>query len=192
MNIGKTLYAKNRKAWRSWLSKNYKTENEIWLIYYKKDSGKPRIAYNDAVEEALCYGWIDSTAKKVDEERFAQRFTPRKPNSNLSEMNEQRVRKLISQKKMTKAGLAAIDHAFDSERKERRFITPAAILKAIKADKFAWQNFQKLPESYKRIRIAYIESRKRHGNEQYQKALRYFVKMTSKNKRFGFVKEMIR
>lgn len=191
MDIGKTLYVKDRKTWRSWLSKNHKKEKEIWLIYYKKDSGKPRISYNNAVEEALCYGWIDSTAKKIDEERFAQRFSPRKPNSVLSEMNLQRVKKLITQKKMTKAGLVAIEHAFDSNKKDRRFVIPAAILKAIKADKIAWQNFQGFPETYKRIRIAYIENRKRHGNKQYKKALKYFVKMTSKNKRFGFVKEMI-
>ena len=77
MEIGKTLYVANRREWRAWLRKNYKKERDIWLIYYKKDSGKPRIPYNDAVEEALCFGWIDSIIKKMDAERFVQRFSKR-------------------------------------------------------------------------------------------------------------------
>ena len=75
------LYVKTRKEWREWLRKNYNKKNEIWLIYYKKHTGKPRIPYDDAVEEALCYGWIDSTVKRVDEEIFIQKFTPRNKKS---------------------------------------------------------------------------------------------------------------
>jgi uncharacterized protein YdeI (YjbR/CyaY-like superfamily) len=78
MEIGETLHVTTRKAWRSWLKGHYQSKAEIWLVYHKKESGKPRISYNDAVEEALCFGWIDSTAKKLDEERFAQR-PPRSP-----------------------------------------------------------------------------------------------------------------
>ena len=76
MDITKTLYVTDRRDWRAWLRKHYKTEPEIWLIYPKKASGKPRIEYNDAVEEALCFGWIDSILKKLDEERTVQRFSP--------------------------------------------------------------------------------------------------------------------
>ena len=78
MDIGKTLYVTDRKQWRSWLAKNHTKAKEIWLIYYRKSSGKKRIPYNDAVEEALCYGWIDSIMKSIDEKSFAQRFSPRK------------------------------------------------------------------------------------------------------------------
>ncbi|MCL5435044.1 MAG: hypothetical protein M1405_01510 [Patescibacteria group bacterium] len=108
MNIGKTLYIKNRKEWRDWLSKNFDKEKEIWLIYYKKTTGKPTISYNDAVEEALCFDWIDSIEKGIDKERFTGRFTPRKQKSNLQESNKQRIKKLIKEGKMTNAGLEKI------------------------------------------------------------------------------------
>jgi uncharacterized protein YdeI (YjbR/CyaY-like superfamily) len=191
MNIGNILEAADSKEWRAWLAKHHKTETEIWLVFYKKASGKPRISYNDAVLEALSYGWIDSTVKALDSERFVQRFTARKKTSGLSQMNRERIRTLIQQKKMTKAGLAAVAHAFDPEKdKAEEFDIPADILERLKENKQAWVYFQKLPESYKRVRIAYIESRKRHGNEQFQTSLKYFIKMTAKNKRIGFVKEM--
>ena len=114
--MGKTLYVIDRSQWRKWLIKNHNKEKEIWLIYYRKASGKPRIPYNDAVEEALCYGWIDSTVKGMDEERFAQRFTPRRSTSVLSEMNRERIRRLIKGKKMTSFGLKAVSHVFKSKR----------------------------------------------------------------------------
>lgn len=188
--IGQTLYVADRKAWRSWLSKHYKSEQEVWLVYFRKESGKPRIPYNDAVEEALCYGWIDSIIKNIDEERFAQRFSVRRKTSILSQMNKERLFYLIAQKKMTKAGLAAVAHVFNPlEDPKRQMTIPPGILKALKADKQVWSNFQKFPGSYQRIRIAYIEGQKRRGEEQYQKALRHFIEMTAKNKRFGFVKD---
>jgi uncharacterized protein YdeI (YjbR/CyaY-like superfamily) len=193
MNLGKTIYVKDRLEWRRWLEKNSKIETEIWLIYYRKETGKPRISYNDSVEEALCFGWIDSTVKSIDNERFAQRFSVRKKTSQLSEMNRQRIVKLISQKRMTKAGLDAIAHVFHvKEEKTADLIISDDILIPLKANKKAWMNFQKLPESYKRIRIAFIESRRRHGEEMFQKSLHHFIEMTAKNKRFGFVKEMLR
>jgi uncharacterized protein YdeI (YjbR/CyaY-like superfamily) len=191
MNVGKTLLVTDRKAWRSWLAKNYNKEPEIWLIFYRKDSGKARIAYNDAVEEALCYGWIDSIVKGVDSESFAQRFSPRKPTSVLSQMNRERIHKLIKQKKMTKVGLAALAHVFDPEKdKPETFVIPQDILAALKKDKTTWENFQKFPESYKKIRISFIEHMRSRGEETFQKTLQHFLKMTAKNKRFGFVKEM--
>src|SRR5213596_4263102 len=116
MEIGTTLYVKDRRQWRAWLARHHETAPEIWLIYYKKDSGKPRIPYNDAVEEALCYGWIDSILKPIDARRYAQRFSPRRPTSVLSAMNRERVRRLITAKRMTKAGLASISHAFDHKK----------------------------------------------------------------------------
>ena len=173
----KTLYVTKSREWRSWLSKNHKKEDEIWLIYYKKESGKPRIPYNDAVEEALCYGWIDSTLKGIDKNRFSQRFSPRKPKSKLSQMNIERVRDLISRKKMTKAGLKAIEHIFDPENDmDEEYVIPDDILKALKADKKVWTNFQKFPDKYKRIRIAYIEHVRKRGKEEFQKRLKHLLK----------------
>jgi uncharacterized protein YdeI (YjbR/CyaY-like superfamily) len=106
---GKKYYAKDRKAWRNWLEKNHAKEPGVWLIYYKKNSGKTRVSYEDAVEEALCFGWIDSTSKPMDEEKYAQRFTPRKIKSVWSALNKTRVEKLIEQKLMSPAGIAIID-----------------------------------------------------------------------------------
>jgi len=188
MKIGKTFYAADRKTWRSWLVKNHQKENEIWLIYYKKASGKPRIPYNDAVEEVLSFGWIDSTVKNIDDERFAQRFSPRKPNSQLSQMNRERIRKLIAQKRMTPAGLAVIAHTFKADSEED-FTISEDILGAIKENTDAWVNFQGFPESYKRIRIAYIESQRRHGADAFKRSLKNFIRMTARGKRFGFVRE---
>src|SRR6266508_6194031 len=100
MNITKTLHVTNRRDWRKWLHDHYKTEKEIWLVYYKKETGKPRILYNDAVEEALCFGWIDSIVKTLDEKRTAQRFSPRKPKSKYSAANQERLRMLTKQRKV--------------------------------------------------------------------------------------------
>jgi uncharacterized protein YdeI (YjbR/CyaY-like superfamily) len=190
MNVGKTLYLRDAKSWRSWLARNHAKRSEIWLVFHRKSSGKPRISYNDAVDAALCYGWIDSTVKSLDEERFAQRFCPRKPTSSLSPMNRERVRKLIASHRMTRAGLAAISHVFDpAGDKPAAVAIPPDILGPLQANKAAWTNFQQMPEAYKRIRIAYIESRKRHGRMQFLRSLAYFIKVTEAGKRIGFVKE---
>ncbi len=187
MELGKTLYVTNRKDWRSWLVKNHDKEKEIWLVYYRKSSGKARIPYNDAVEEALCYGWIDSILKKVDEDSFAQRFTPRRPTSILSQLNKERIHKMIEEGKMTDKGLDAVRHAFDSSAKNKKVIIAPDILKKIKSDKQTWENFQKFPESYKRIRITWIEETRTFPS-LFKKRLEYFIKMTSKNKRFGMMR----
>ncbi len=191
MKLGKTLYVANRRAWCTWLAKHHDTEKEIWLVYHRKDSGKPRIPYNDAVEEALCYGWIDSIVKKIDQDRFAQRFSPRKPASTLSEMNKERIRRLIKQKKMTAAGLAAVKHVFPSSSQSRkqensRLVIASDILTALKADKQTWRHFQRFPASYKRIRIGWIEMG-RGRPKIFEQRLRYFLKMTAQNKRYGMV-----
>ncbi len=180
MEISKTLCAATRAEWRKWLKKNYKTEKEIWLVYYKKSSGKPRIEYNDAVEEALCFGWIDSNVKKIDEESHAQRFSPRKPKSGYSQANKERLRKLVAEGKVMKDVLATL-----GDISEEKFEIPADILKTIKANKEAWKNFQNFSETYKRIRIAFIDGARKRPQE-FQKRLNYFIKMTEKNKQFGF------
>ncbi len=182
MEITKILYAKNRQTWRRWLAKHHHSESEIWLIYYKKDSGKPRVEYNDAVEEALCFGWIDSTVKKIDEQSFAQRFTPRKPISQWSEMNKERMRRLVADEKMTEAGLSKFPH----EYLEEELKIPGDIFKLIKVDKEVWQNFTKFPDPYKRIRIGFIKGA-RNRPQEFQKRLNYFLKMTKQNKKFGMI-----
>ena len=189
MRVGKTLYVKDRRAWRAWLAKHHRTAPEIWLIYYTKHSGKPRIPYSDAVEEALCYGWIDNIAKPLDTDRWAQRFSPRRPTSVLSAMNRERVRRLIAARRMTKAGLERIKHVFDHRKDTRRTIEwklPADIARRLKNDAHVWQNFRRFPESYKRIRIGWIVAARRRP-EIFEQRLRHFLKMTARNKRFGMV-----
>jgi uncharacterized protein YdeI (YjbR/CyaY-like superfamily) len=194
MEITETLYVTNRREWRSWLEKNHRSAKEIWLIYYNKKSGKPRIPYNDAVEEALCYGWIDSTIKKYDEERAAQRFSPRRKNSKLSELNRERIRRLVEAKKMTPAGLERIAHHIGNATLSGNdnlsfgeFVMPEDILKELKRDKSVWENFQQFPEHYKRIRIGWIDG-VRDRPKEFEKRLRYFIRMTAKNKTFGMVR----
>jgi uncharacterized protein YdeI (YjbR/CyaY-like superfamily) len=180
MDITQTLHVTNPKDWRNWLKKNYKTEKEIWLVYYKKGTGKPRIEYNDAVEEALCFGWIDSIVKTLDEERTVQRFSPRKPKAKYSQANIERLRVLVAQKKVIKEVAETLGDVLNEE-----FVIPPDILKAIKANDEAWKNFQGFSDTYKRIRIAFIDGA-RNRPEEFKKRLRYFIKMTEKNMMFGF------
>lgn len=106
MQITDTFYPKRRKNWRNWLSKNHNKLKEIWVVLYKKSALKPTVSYNDAVEEALCFGWIDGFERGIDVEKYAIRFTPRKTNSNWSESNIERVKKLVKAGQMTSAGIA--------------------------------------------------------------------------------------
>lgn len=181
MKVGKTVYAKNRKEWRAWLAKHHKTAPEIWLIYYKKESGKSRVSYNDAVDEALCYGWIDSTLKPIDKQKYVQRYSPRRKTSKLSDMNRERVRRLLKAGRMTKAGMAAIAHTDAKTPK-----LDAAVLAKLKKDPETWRNFQRFPASYKRIRVGWVAAAK-HRPEIFKQRLAYFMKMTKQNKRFGMV-----
>jgi uncharacterized protein YdeI (YjbR/CyaY-like superfamily) len=108
MQIGVTLYVTSRQDFRKWLIKNHKSKKEIWLVQYKKSTKKPSIDYVEAVEEAIYLGWIDNIEKSMDSERYATRFSPRKPKSNWTEANKLRARKMIAQGKMTRAGLATL------------------------------------------------------------------------------------
>jgi uncharacterized protein YdeI (YjbR/CyaY-like superfamily) len=190
MDISKTLYVVDRKDWRKWLAENHAKENDIWLIYPRKATGRPRIPYNDAVEEALSYGWIDSIQKKLDDEHLVQRFSPRRKDSVLSQPNREKINRLIARGKMTQAGLDAVAHVYKPENNtSEKLVIPADILKPLKADKEAWENFQRFPPAYQRIRIAYIDSRRKHGREMFKKSLSYFIRMTALNKRIGLVRE---
>jgi len=183
MEVDKTIYIATRREWRAWLRANYKTEKSVWLIYYRKESGKPRLPYNDAVEEALCFGWIDSTIKKVDHERFAQRFSRRNPKSPYSQANIERLRALIAKGKVVKDVLETLPRIDDPIG--AKFVVPRDILEAVKADKEAWENFKRFSPSYIRIRVGFID-RSRNRPDAFKTRLNYFVKMTAKGKQFGF------
>src|SRR5258708_191380 len=180
MNITRTLYVSNPGEWRRWLQKNYKVEKEIWLIYYRKDSGKPRILYNDAVAPALSFGWIDSTVKNLDESRTVQKFSPRRPKAPYSQANKERLKKLVGDGLVVGEVMSGLGDILNEE-----FEIPKDILKEIRHNKQAWANFQKFSQSYVRIRIAFIDGARRRPAE-FRKRLDYFLRMTEKNKQFGF------
>lgn len=190
MEIGKTLYVQNRNEWRSWLEIYYCKETDIWLVYYKKHTNQPSIPYNDAVEEALCFGWIDSIMKKLDDDRMVQRYSPRRKNSPLSELNKERVRRMIAVGKMTEVGLERIikhiQYTRDGKPEPIPFQIPGDIINILKKDPEVWKNYCAFPDYYKNIRIGFIEGG-RSRPEVFKQRLDYFIKMTKKNKRFGMI-----
>jgi uncharacterized protein YdeI (YjbR/CyaY-like superfamily) len=183
VKVGRTLYVHRVADWRAWLRAHHKTRREVWLVYYNKASGKPRISYNDAVEEALCVGWIDSQAAKLDAHRSAQRFTPRRPGSPVSEMNRARIRRLVREKRMTRAGLEAIG----SLRPTRLVVAPD-VKAALQREPLAWRHFQRFPIAYRRIRLAFVEGARRRPDE-FKRRLGHLVRRSAKNERFGMVRE---
>jgi uncharacterized protein YdeI (YjbR/CyaY-like superfamily) len=179
MQITETLYVTNRDEWRKWLLDNHATKNEIWLVSYAKSANKPSILYLHAVEEALCFGWIDGISKKIDSERTSLRFTPRRPKSNWSTLNKERAKRLIENGKMTDAGLRVLP-----DLSSNSFQIQEDILEALQKDEQTWNNFQRFPDVYKRIRIGYIEEVRKQSSE-FQKRLDNFLKKTRENKMFG-------
>ena len=151
---------------------------EIWLVYHTKASGKKFVPYNDAVEEALCFGWIDSIVKKLDQDSRAQRFTPRRPKSPISELNKERMRRMIAAGKMTEAGLATAPD-LDGE-----FQIWPEILEELKADPVVWRHFQSFPEAYRRVRIGWVQNTTGNDDVRRQR-LDYLIKMTREGKQFG-------
>jgi uncharacterized protein YdeI (YjbR/CyaY-like superfamily) len=176
----KLVSVRTREEWRAWLKAHYKTRTEAWLVYPKKHTGKPRVSYNDAVEEALCFGWIDSTARTMDADHFAQRFTPRAARSTYSQANIERLRSLVRRGRVAKDVLPTLP-----DLAERAFVIPKDILTALRASPNAWKHFQAFSPPYVRIRIAFIDGARKRPAE-FRKRLAHFVRMTEENKMFGF------
>jgi len=175
----KLLRLSERDRWRAWLQKNYKSKDETWLVYAKKHTGEPRISYNDAVEEALCFVWIDSIVKTVDDGHFAQRFSVRKNTSNWSQLNIERLRLLVNEGNIMPEVLEALpDLSVDD------FEVPADILVVIEANDEAWSNYQEFSAPYKRIRISYIDAARSRPDE-FNKRLENFIKKSEQNKLIG-------
>ena len=182
----KSYYAKDRKAWRKWLEKNHATSDGVWLIYDKKASGKKRLEYSDAVEEALCFGWIDSTLRPLDDEKYMQRFTPRKPNSGWSALNKQRIEKMIDQNLMAKAGLEKIEEAKRTGAWEKldhieALRLPEDFEKALSKNKKAKTNFENFPQFTKKQFLYRINSARRP--ETRKERIMLLVKMAAANKK---------
>lgn len=180
MNITETLYVATREEWRDWLAAHYANKPEIWLISYRKSTGQPSIAYNDAVEEALCFGWIDSTRKGIDRNSYAQRFTPRRKGSGFSQINKERLARMIAQGRVIPPVLATLDGIRADD-----YVIPEDIAAALQANKAAWDFFQTTSPSYQRIRAAYVDiARKQPG--VFEQRLARLVEMSAKGKQFGY------
>lgn len=176
MKQTKPIHITNRSHWREWLTSNFKSANEVWLLYPKKNTGKPRLGYNSAVEEALCFGWIDSIVKKFDDKHTMQRFTPRNPKSSFSQPNKERIKWLLENGLLDESIIPTAQSI-----KEEKFIFPPDIIEQIKLNKKAWKHYQSFSEPYKRIRIAYIEAARKRP-EEFQKRLANFIKKTEQGK----------
>jgi uncharacterized protein YdeI (YjbR/CyaY-like superfamily) len=189
MTIFKTLHVTDREDWRAWLKENHDKEQEVWLIFYKKQTGKPVIPYDDAVEEALCFGWIDSIIKRMDDEKFSRKFTPRKADSKWSELNKKRVKKMIRQGRMTEAGLALINAAKKSGKWEqvisqpKELNIPPGIKDALSVNKKAWENFNQLAPSHQRQYIGWITTAKKE--ETRQRRLKEALEILAQGKKLG-------
>lgn len=176
MNKIKTKYFIDRKEWRKWLEVNFETEDDIWLEYPAKRTNNKRILYNDAVEEALCFGWIDSTIKALNKDTTIQRFCKRRKNSTFSQPNIERLKWLFENNFIHET---VKDEAFKII--QYKFIFPEDIIKRLKSNKVVWKNYQNFSEPYKRIRIAYIESARKRPDE-FEKRLNSFIGKTKENK----------
>ena len=182
----KLLHLTTRAAWRSWLAAHHDRETEIWLVYNKRHTGEPRVEYDDAVEEALCFGWIDSIVRTIDADRYAQKFTPRKAKSKWSELNKRRFAKMVAEGKMTAAGLAKSppeDEGGAAANPSADDAVPGYIEAALRANGAAWTNFSNLAPSYRRLYVRWIEDAKKE--ETRRKRLAEAVGLLAENKRLG-------
>ena len=199
MEIRKTLYVTSREEWRAWLTKNYQSQTEVWLIYYKKHSGRPRISYDHAVEEALCFGWIDSIVKSIDDEKFAQKFTPRRDHTKWSALNKRRLRKLIREGRMTEAGLAKVDlvmlgEEIQAKQSKGDLNIPRFVKQALMANAKAWENFRSLTPSRRGAYIRLIMDAKKE--ETRERRLREALSLLEQSKGDlddipGFIKQAL-
>jgi uncharacterized protein YdeI (YjbR/CyaY-like superfamily) len=157
-----TLDVRTRAAWRAWLRKHHRKSAEIWLVFYKQHAGKASVAYEAAVEEALCFGWIDSLVRRLDDDRFARKFTPRNPQSRWSESNLRRYASVEARGLLTAAGRARppTDRLAVAPLR-REWVLPTYMKRALKANPRAWRHFVQLAPSYRRQYVGWVDSAKR-------------------------------
>ena len=186
----KQLDINNREVWRAWLAANHDKESEVWLIFHKKDTGKPTIDYESAVQEALCFGWIDSIIKKIDEQRYARKFTPRNTSSFWSESNKKRVRKLIERGRMTEHGMRAVNAAQQSglwdkqePRPEIPQEMPFELVQAFNQNHKAKAFFEQLTPSQQKQYRMWIATAKRP--ETREKRVRETIVLLKKGEKLG-------
>lgn len=190
MIVQNSFYAHNREEWRNWLANNFDKVKEIWLIFYKKHTLIQCVSYNEAVEEALCYGWIDSTIKRIDDEKYMQKFTPRKRNSKWSKLNIQRVQKMIESGLMTQTGLEKYNLILTNPGyivQERihgtEVIVPSDLQNSLEKDTKSLENFNNFSNAYRNLCIDWINNAKK--DESRLKRVNEVVTLSANGKKIG-------
>ena len=180
----KTLDVRSRHEWRSWLQQHHDSEREVWLVFHKHHTTEASISYGDAVDEALCFGWIDSIVTRLDEGRYARKFTPRKRDSKWSTINRERYADLKARGLLAAPGLERepTGRIGDAPRPSASAIPPY-IEKQIKANPRAWEYFERLAPSYRRLYIGWIDSAKRQDTKE--KRLSEAISLLAAGKRLG-------
>ena len=180
----RTLEVRSRQEWRSWLRKHHDSTSEIWLIFHKRHTAKTSISYDDSVEEALCFGWVDSLIRRLDDDRYLRKFTPRTADSSWSASNRRRYADLEARGLIAAPGRKRAPTSRRSVRPPRREwpLTPH-IAKALKANSRAWEHFQSLAPSHQRAYVGWIDSAKR--DETKTKRLQKAVSMLAAGQKLG-------
>ncbi len=185
----KQVYVKTRKEWRNWLDQNHDKSSGIWLVFYKKHTSKATLEYDAVVEEALCFGWIDSIIKKIDDEKYVRKLTPRKADSRWSELNRRRITKLKKQGLLTEAGIRKVQEAKASGlwNKPDRLQIPSSTLSelecALAKNKKAKSFFDQLAPSYQKRFIGWISAAKRQ--ETKERRLRESIALLEQGEKLG-------
>jgi uncharacterized protein YdeI (YjbR/CyaY-like superfamily) len=178
-----TLQVRNRQQWRTWLGKHHASSPGVWLVFYKDHTGVKSMNYEDSVREALCFGWIDSLIKRLDDDRYTRKFTPRQPTSRWSGINRKRWMELEKAGLLTSAGVAAAPTDNTYAPRPRIPQLPAYIAKALKANAKAWDCFQQLAPTYRRHFVAWIHTAKR--TETRDKRMRESIALLAAGKKLG-------
>lgn len=178
------IEVQSRRQWRNWLQKNHDSISVIWVVLRKRHTGKNSLSYEDLIEEALCFGWVDSIVKRLDDDRYARKFTPRKPDSKWSTINRRRYADLQTRGLLADPGLKRppTDRSGDAPRPSVAALPPY-IEQQLKANVRAWGHFQQLAPSYRRNYIAWIDSAKRE--ETKQKRLNEAITLLAAGKKLG-------
>jgi uncharacterized protein YdeI (YjbR/CyaY-like superfamily) len=177
------LDIRRRAAWRAWLGRNQASSPGVWLVFHKDHTGVESIPYEDSVREALCFGWIDSLIKRLDDGRYARKFTPRKPTSRWSDINRKRWAELRAEGRLAAAGLAASPIGKESAGPRAIPELPAYVARAFKANPGAWAFFRRLPPGARRLYVGWIHLAKRP--ETRQRRIRESIALLAAGKRLG-------
>ena len=177
MSEKEIVYCTDREQWRRWLTEHFEDRSEVWFVFPSKGSGETGVSYNDAVEEALCFGWIDGQAGTLDETHQLRRFTPRRKGSGYSRPNIERLIWLDERGMIHPKVRPSVIGVISAP-----FVFPEDILAEIRKDDVAWKNYQAFTEPYKRIRVAYIDAARNRPGE-FEKRLASFIRRTRDNKR---------